>query len=109
MKYLVFAVVIVGSFLAACDASCFQQNPSAAHKRLKGCHFQGQLHKFGSEWLTKECWDCACRNDRSVGCCTRLGNPMGYDKDRCTRIDDEKTCTTTLVSKEDPTKECYSK
>ncbi|XP_068113717.1 beta-microseminoprotein J1-like [Hyperolius riggenbachi] len=109
MKYLVFAVVIVGSFLDACDASCFQRRTSAEHKHMKGCHFEGELHKFGSKWLTKDCWSCTCRDDQSVGCCSRINIPMSYDTSRCTRIYDMEACTTKLVSKEDPTKNCLPK
>ncbi|CAI9576869.1 unnamed protein product, partial [Staurois parvus] len=108
-RYLVFAVLCVGFILAVCDAACFNQPPpnlQSGQKPLKGCLFEGSLHKFGSKWLTKECLDCSCASDGSVFCCTRLGLSIGFDESRCKYIEDKKACTWKLVSKEDPTKDC---
>ncbi|XP_073452633.1 beta-microseminoprotein-like isoform X1 [Aquarana catesbeiana] len=110
MKYLVAAVLCVGFVLAVCDASCFLQSPpelKPGQKPKRGCDFEGKLHKFGSKWITEDCMHCSCRSDGSVACCTKLGLYIGLNFDRCEYIEDKKTCTLRLVSKEDPTKDCY--
>ncbi|XP_077310513.1 beta-microseminoprotein-like [Lithobates pipiens] len=110
MKYLVAAILCVGFILSVCDAFCMNQPPPMlkyGQKHLRGCVFEGKLHKLGSKWITENCMDCSCRSDGSVGCCSKLGLPMEFDRNRCEYIEDKKTCTWRVVSKEDPTKDCY--
>uniref|UniRef100_A0A803KBB8 Beta-microseminoprotein n=1 Tax=Xenopus tropicalis TaxID=8364 RepID=A0A803KBB8_XENTR len=71
-----------------------------------GCLYKDELHELGSEFRTKDCYDCTCSMDGSMRCCQAYGTPVGYDKKKCKAIFNKKTCTYRVVEKKDRSKEC---
>ncbi|KFV82845.1 Beta-microseminoprotein, partial [Struthio camelus australis] len=67
--------------------------------------FEGKLHKFGSQWKTKDCMDCSCSRE-GIGCCTSYMTPVTYDSEKCESIFNKLTCSYNVVEKADHSKEC---
>ncbi|KAE8590996.1 hypothetical protein XENTR_v10018270 [Xenopus tropicalis] len=105
MQCILASVVALGILVATCNAACFNQPPELK-ENLEGCLYKDELHELGSEFRTKDCYDCTCSMDGSMRCCQAYGTPVGYDKKKCKAIFNKKTCTYRVVEKKDRSKEC---
>ncbi|NXK89292.1 MSPJ protein, partial [Formicarius rufipectus] len=65
----------------------------------------GKLREFGSKWRTEDCNDCYSSRG-GIECCSSYSTPVGYDKEKCVRIFNKKTCSYKVVEKNDHSKEC---
>uniref|UniRef100_A0A8C8RNJ1 Beta-microseminoprotein n=1 Tax=Pelusios castaneus TaxID=367368 RepID=A0A8C8RNJ1_9SAUR len=73
---------------------------------LLGCvDKNGTLHKFNTEWRTKDCYRCSCTKEH-MECCSLVATPTVYDKEKCKRIFHKEICRYTVVEKADPSKHC---
>ncbi|XP_069611955.1 beta-microseminoprotein-like isoform X1 [Ranitomeya imitator] len=100
---IVFAAAIC---LTVCNAACFMGLPEFQGKPVNGCFFQGEVHPFSSNWVTKDCMQCSCGSNGMLSCCTMLGLPMHIEGDECEVLEDKETCTMKIVYKDDHSKEC---
>ncbi|XP_075072658.1 beta-microseminoprotein-like [Mixophyes fleayi] len=108
MKCFVAVVFGAGFFLTVCNGACFFKTPDTVkegEEPIKGCFYKDELHGFGSNWITKNCYDCSCNADGSMRCCSKF-IPTSIDNDECVVIKDIETCTTKIVYKDDHTKKC---
>uniref|UniRef100_A0A8C2U5Z4 Beta-microseminoprotein-like n=2 Tax=Coturnix japonica TaxID=93934 RepID=A0A8C2U5Z4_COTJA len=82
---------------------CFTQlyKPGEAEK---GCMMDGVLYPFGEISRTEGCFRCSC-SQSEMHCCTLYTTPVGYDKETCKVIFNEKDCNYEVVPKY-PSKEC---
>ncbi|XP_076153390.1 beta-microseminoprotein [Alosa pseudoharengus] len=70
-----------------------------------GCQDRkGDIHPFGSNWVTENCYSCDC-TEGGAGCCNTIPNIVMMPED-CQQIVDKKTCTSKVVLKSDPSVEC---
>ncbi|KAE8590995.1 hypothetical protein XENTR_v10018269 [Xenopus tropicalis] len=102
MKCILASVIALGILLTTCNAACFNQPP----ENQEGCLYSGELHELGSTFRTKDCMDCTCSMDGSMGCCQVHGTPVDFDRTKCKVIYNKKTCTVRVVQRKDPSKEC---
>ncbi|NWI19834.1 MSMB protein, partial [Crypturellus soui] len=66
---------------------------------------KGNTRPFGSQWRTKNCLDCSCGTE-GIRCCSSYATPVDFDREKCERIFQKKTCSYKVVKKDDHTKEC---
>ncbi|CAJ0959697.1 unnamed protein product [Ranitomeya imitator] len=66
---IVFAAAIC---LTVCNAACFMGLPEFQGKPVNGCFFQGEVHPFSSNWVTKDCMQCSCGSNGMLSCCTMV-------------------------------------
>ncbi|XP_075207796.1 beta-microseminoprotein-like [Anomaloglossus baeobatrachus] len=104
MKYsLVIVLFGAGIFVGACNAYCFIQETEG---NPGGCILDGELHKSGSSFRTKDCLDCHCHSDGSMNCCNNIPRPVGYNQERCKEIFYKEACVHLAVRKDNPKKTC---
>ncbi|NWI23706.1 MSMB protein, partial [Sula dactylatra] len=70
-----------------------------------GCILDGVLYPFGEIARTPNCLRCSC-SQKAMLCCSLFHTPVGYDKENCKVVFNEKTCNYDVVLKSDPSKEC---
>ncbi|KAL2102233.1 hypothetical protein ACEWY4_001401 [Coilia grayii] len=70
-----------------------------------GCQdSKGDLHPFGSKWMTEGCYSCSCSED-GASCCNQIPQIVKSPPD-CQLLVDKKTCTSKLVLKSDTSVAC---
>ncbi|XP_073541779.1 beta-microseminoprotein-like [Phyllobates terribilis] len=107
MKHLFVIVFGAAICLTVCNAACFMAESEFQGKPVNGCFFQGEVHAFSSDWVTKDCLQCQCLSDGMLSCCSKIGLPIFIEGDECEVLDDMETCTMKIVYKNDHSKECY--
>ncbi|KAM4031375.1 beta-microseminoprotein-like [Anomaloglossus baeobatrachus] len=106
MKHLFVIVFAAGICLTVCNAWCFKELPEFQGKPVDGCFFEGEVHKFNSNWVTKDCMKCECDSDGMLGCCKMIDFPMVIEGNECEVLSDKETCTMKFVYRDDHSKEC---
>ncbi|KAE8590994.1 hypothetical protein XENTR_v10018268 [Xenopus tropicalis] len=102
MKFILASVIALGILLTTCNAACFHLPP----ENQEGCLYSGELHELGSKFRTKDCMDCTCDMDGSMGCCQAFVDPIGYDEQLCEKVFNEQSCSYIVRKKDNPAETC---
>ncbi|KAM6093132.1 beta-microseminoprotein-like isoform 2-T2 [Theristicus caerulescens] len=102
-RFLAFLVAM--GIVVTSNAYCFSKmnKPGEA---VKGCTLDGKLYPFGEIARTHNCFRCSC-SPEAMRCCSLFHTPVGYDKENCKVVFNEKSCDYDVVLKSDPSKECH--
>ncbi|KAJ8361651.1 hypothetical protein SKAU_G00181760 [Synaphobranchus kaupii] len=107
MRVLLCSVVTLLAFATVCKAQCYfnQLEVTDIMNPPTGCKDQaGKMHKFGSEWVQEDCYECSC-TDRGLSCCNMIPTSMDLPPE-CELVVDKKNCKANIMLKSDNTKEC---
>uniref|UniRef100_A0A8C3D2X9 Beta-microseminoprotein n=1 Tax=Cairina moschata TaxID=8855 RepID=A0A8C3D2X9_CAIMO len=108
MKTFLACLLVLSVSVEVSNAACYFEllKPVNPGDEIKGCYdSKGELHEFGSQWKTVDCFECSCSRE-GIDCCTIYSTPVGYDKEKCVSIFNKETCTYEVVEKNDHSKTC---
>ncbi|XP_043911615.1 beta-microseminoprotein [Protopterus annectens] len=103
MKYILVIALGLLATATLCSSQCSRLSQDK-EKTGEGCIDEKDVHhQLGSSWMSK-CFKCTCYEEY-INCCNTAVIPTGYDDD-CETILNEKTCTYSVVKKNDHSKTC---
>ncbi|XP_029464774.1 beta-microseminoprotein-like isoform X2 [Rhinatrema bivittatum] len=110
--YIWISILAFGICISLTDAFCQLKQP-VAELDSKGniivptacVDDDGTRHNFKTEWV-KDCMDCSCDSAGTMQCCFNIPKPAEYDEEACTSTFDKKTCSYSVVKKNNPSETC---
>nr|XP_014343445.1 PREDICTED: beta-microseminoprotein [Latimeria chalumnae] len=102
-KYLAGIALLAITF-DLCYSGCMLPRPlEVGEEPLRGCEFEGKLHKLDSTWRTPNCAECTCGESGEI-CCNSL--LPAFVSENCNVVIDQTTCQYKVFSKTDSSIPC---